>query len=558
MRLLSLFALSVLVGCPKRPAPPETRSFTILAMNDVYRIEGLVEADKGGLARVRALRQALEAEGQDVLVMHAGDIVGPSFMSRVYGGDQMLEGLGRLDGDAGTFDARMWAIFGNHEFDKSKLSDAPRLDAQVEGSGFNWVNSNIVFGKGEDGSPLVAAPNLVSDAIVEVGGVKVGLLGLTIDSKHPEYVSAFKDPLTVAREESAALRLAGAEVVVAITHLAMASDEALLGELGPAGPDIIIGGHDHARQCAEVGGRPVYKADADAATVSVLRVTIADGTASLDHRYAFLGGAPSESALVRCQTSPLEMEIAPDPELKAWVDERRVAFDATWCAEKLGLAPGCLAERLTVTRTDFVAEEERIRRFETSGGSWVADQMRATYASQGAQIAFVNSGGLRLNQDLPAGAGVTRQHIEELIGFPTPLQLVRIKGSTLQQVVDRSIYDWTGNGHWLQVSGFAFRHDPVAGTATALTLLTPEGPRPVQPDEEIVVVVTDYLMNPAMGQDGYTMLTPDMVISQEQGPDLKQVLQDALVAAGEQGIAPAREGRICNTQESGPCLAVAP
>ena len=46
--------------------------FTILSLNDVYRIEGLVDSDMGSLARVRTIRKQLESQG-DVLVLHAGD-----------------------------------------------------------------------------------------------------------------------------------------------------------------------------------------------------------------------------------------------------------------------------------------------------------------------------------------------------------------------------------------------------------------------------------------------------------------------------------------------------
>jgi len=553
---LAALGLAALWGCPKGSGAG-ARNFTILAINDVYRIEGLVESDTGGLARVRALRQALEAQGKDVLVLHAGDLVGPSFMSRLYNGDQMIQGLGMLDGDPIARDEHMFVTFGNHEFDHSKLKDAPALDAQVEASGFNWVSSNVIFSKGDDGAPLVAADNLVEDAIIEVGGVKVGLIGVTIDSKHPDYVSEFLDPATVLRAHTAGLRERGAEVVVGLTHLAMAEDESLLRTLGAAGPDLIIGGHDHARQCADIDGRPVYKADADAATTTVLDVGLSPGKpTTLSHHYAFLGGKPESSPEVRCKTRPLDLDVQPDPTVAAWVTERQKIFDATWCTEKLGKQPGCLSEKLTTTTTRFVAEEERIRRYETSGGDWVTDRMLAAFSAQGAQIALMNSGGLRLNQDVPAGASMTLRHVEELIGFPTPLRLIRVKGSTLQAVLDHAISDWTGNGHWLQISGFAYVHDPGAGTATKLTLLDPKGARLISPDEELLAVVPDFLVDPSQGQDGYTMLSPSMIVQTPQSPELKALLMQDLSAAGEQGIHPEQVGRICNTLEPGACLAV--
>lgn len=555
LKIRAPLALLALASCgPKKPQSA-VRTVTILAINDTYRVEGLVEAGTGGLARLRALREALEADRGELLLLHAGDMLNPSFMSRAYLGDQMIEGLNLLDGDASSFDNRMFVIFGNHEFDRGKLTDAPKLDSQIEAAGFRWVNSNVVFKQGEDEAPLVAAPNLVADAITEVNGVKVGLMGVTIDSSFPAYVDHFEDPIETARAKTAALRAAGAELVVAVTHLAMAQDEALLAALGADGPDLIVGGHDHTRQCAVVEGHGVYKADADASTASVFTISVEPGKApAVDHRYAFLGGTPATSP--SCPSAPLNLAVAPDPDLQAWTDALVTRFDAEWCQERLSLPPGCLSEALGRTNTDFVAEEDRIRRFETSAGDWVADTMRGAMADRGATIAFVNAGSLRLNQDIPGGSLLTRRHAEELLGFPANLRLIELDGATLQQVVDHAISDWTGSGHWLQVSGFAYRHDPQAGTATGLTLLEQGGARPIRPDEKLLAVTNDFLLDPAKGQDGYTMLRPDMV--RAEGPELKALLQSTLQAAGEAGISPKAEGRICNTVEGGPCLAISP
>lgn len=555
MRSALAMALLALWSCgPKKPVST-ARSVTILAINDTYRVEGLLDANKGGLPRLRALREALEAERGPALVLHAGDMLNPSFMSRRYLGDQMIDGLNLLDGDASSFDNRMFVIFGNHEFDRSKMTDAAKLDSQIEASGFRWIDSNVVFTAGADGLPVVAAPNLVTDTVAEINGVKVGLMGITIDSKHPAFVDHFDDPIETARAKTAALRAAGAEVVVAVTHLAMVQDKAILSTLGKDGPDLIVGGHDHTRQCAVVDGRGVYKADADASTASVFTITVDQGRApSVDHRFAFLGTEPSASPL--CPSPALNLAVAPDPSLQAWVDDLLVRFDKEWCTEVLALPAGCLAEPLGRTNTDFVAEEDRVRRFETSGGDWVADTMRAAFADKGAQIAFVNAGSLRLNQDIPGGSLLTRRHTEELIGFPANLRLVQIDGATLQLVLNRAIEDWTGNGHWLQVSGFAFQHDPTAGTATALTLLEKGGARPIKPDDKLLAVTNDFLLTPSSGQDGYTMLKPEMVVA--EGPELKALLQSALKAAGDAGISPVAEGRICNTLEPGPCLAIRP
>ncbi len=242
--------------------------------------------------------------------------------------------------------------------------------------------------------------------------------------------------------------------------------------------------------------------------------------------------------------------------MAARVEDWRQRQDREACAA-LGEVPGCLSVPLGHTRTRLVGEELEIRRFETNLGDWVADQALAAYADRGAQVAFLNSGSLRLNQDVPAGGAVTRRAIEELFPYPGSLRLLRLRGSTLQQVVTRAVQDWTGNGWWLQIAGFAFRHDPDTDSATDLTLLTPAGPRPIDPDEEILAVTGDFLVDPASGQDGYTMLGPDQVVALPgDRPEIKSRVAAALAAAGAAGIAPRVEGRICNRRRPGPCLAL--
>ena len=68
----ALAAISLSVACAGAgqpaavEAPPATGvelRFTILQINDVYKVEGLERGRLGGLSRVRTLRKRLEAEG---------------------------------------------------------------------------------------------------------------------------------------------------------------------------------------------------------------------------------------------------------------------------------------------------------------------------------------------------------------------------------------------------------------------------------------------------------------------------------------------------------------
>lgn len=509
------------------PAGPAVRTVTLLHVNDVYRIEGVDEGTHGGIARLRTLRRELEREAPDLLVLHAGDLLFPSLLSHTYSGRQMVDVLNRLDGGAG-FDPRMLVTFGNHEFDEAHLSHAAKLDARVEESEFLWLDTNIGWTRGKDGRPLVESCRMVPSVLIRSGGVAVGIFGLTTDLKHPGYVDRFDDPVEVARRVTAELRARGAELVVGLTHLKMSEDVALLETLGAGGPDLVLGGHEHNCQAREIGGRWVLKADAEARTATVVRATVgAGGAVTIEREFRELGP-----------------EVVEDPAVRAAVDGWLERHDREYCG-KIGMEAGCLSNRLGSTRVELVGEELQIRRFETNLGNFVADQALAAYAREGAQVAFLNSGSLRLNQDLPAGSAITRRHVEELFPYPAGLRLVRLRGETLQEAVSHAVEDWTGNGWWLQVAGMTFRHDPQAGTATGLSLLTPAGPRPVDPEEEILAVTSAFL---AQGNDGYSMLKPEQVVEGAPEEDLKELVIAALRAAEPEGIAPEVEGRIVNPQ----------
>src|SRR5215203_3465690 len=113
LAVLTLFA----AGCVTTSQPPVR--FKILQINDVYKIEGLEGGQVGGLARVRTLRKLLESDGTRVLVMHGGDALFPSVMSKYLEAKPVVDVMNLLDGDGAKFDPWMMVGFGNHELDKS-------------------------------------------------------------------------------------------------------------------------------------------------------------------------------------------------------------------------------------------------------------------------------------------------------------------------------------------------------------------------------------------------------------------------------------------------------
>ena len=526
-----LLVLSLWSLVTANAAPSAERRVTLLTINDVYRIAGVERGRRGGVARVRSLRRELETEDPDLLVLHAGDIIYPSLLSRTYDGAQMIDMLNSLDGHPFAFDLRFFATFGNHEFDKRKLKDAHILADRVEESQFTWLSSNVTFATDAARRPVVRGLNLEKSALLKVNGVWVGLFGLTIDIAWPDYVDEFDDVLEVARGLSRDLRDSDAEIVIALTHLTLQQDKEILKSLGADGPDLIIGGHEHTRQEAEVDGRWVLKADADAVSALVVHLTPRPGKPpKIDHRYWELTDDDDDAP-------------APDGDVDRLVRAWHSHHNALFCAKE-NKPSGCLDQPVGIAAVELVAEEEKIRSCETNLGNWIADQARRAFP--GADAAFVNAGALRLNQNLPPGP-VLRRDVEELFQYDNNLMLIEIDRGILQKVVDRAVTGWPGSGRWLQISGFTFRHDPMASKVDGLALLGPDGQRvEIGQDDRLRVVTVKFLLDPDLGdQDGYDMLGLDQVVTAAPSDvTLKAVVLNAFDQAGEQGVSPKHEGRI--------------
>jgi 2',3'-cyclic-nucleotide 2'-phosphodiesterase (5'-nucleotidase family) len=516
-----LLSLSCVGKVQNRPA---TSNVVIVSINDTYRIEGISSAGVGGLARVRALRMEVESGGASALMLHAGDLLQPSLLSRQFGGEQMIDTINRLDGRSEQTDPYTFVTFGNHEFDRRHLADAQWLRGIVDGSEFQWLSSNIEFsaGSGLDEFDF-------SGRLVEIEGVQVGLFGLTTDAQGAAYIEGFRSPVEVAEEEVARLRELGAQWVVALTHLSLQEDVEILEQLGALGPDLVLGGHEHARASVEVGGRWVLKADAEAISALVVQlVTSGAGERQVEWRYADLGSdAPEE------------------PELKASIDAWIDAYELAACPQL-----GCTDEVLGSTSVFLDSHESRLRRYETNFGDWIADLLRQQFEPEWGDgdvplLAAINSGALRTNGNFEAGAELRERDVAEIFAFPTVMKLLEVDGATVRQVLEHSVSDWTGSGHWLQLSNIAFRHDVLGGSVSQVSLLHDGQWRPLDDAETVHLALLEYLVDPTGSQDGYTMLNPSQVVATLG--ELDDVVRSALRT--QSPIAPLLHGRICSSDE---------
>ncbi len=461
----------------------------------------------------------------------------------------MIDVLNSLDGDAGKFDERLFVTFGNHEFDKKKTKDAAMLRKRIEQSDFHWLTSNVELEADENNKSEKLQNILVKNSLVQINGIRIGLYSITTDKVIPEYAKINNDYAGVSRQHVSDLKRQGAEFVIALTHLNMSEDVALLKTLGDAGPDLVLGGHEHSRQHACVKSRCVVKADAEARSATLVKLSISpNGEKSIDYRYSILNASTIVS-------DPIVQKRS-----EAWIKR----YQREYCAKSKS-SDDCLLKVIGRTEVELIAEELEIRRYETNLGAYVADLMISVFdgiklpGDRKVQVSLINSGSLRLNQNIPAGSDLNNWYLNGLFLYDIPLRLIEIDGKTLKAALQHSAQDWTGNGWWLQSSGIAYRHDTLGGRISDLHLIDRSGNiTPINDTDRVMVSVSNYIVDASGDQDGFTMLGLDTEVKYAAKlVDLRTIVSEDVSArwTNKQGIRPKLPGRVCSDDRpSLPCV----
>jgi len=543
--LLSAAGCDVAVSVKGGNAPeiPERKvRFSILQVNDSYKIEGLENGSVGGFARLRTLRQQLEVAGGKLLVLHGGDFLFPSVMSKYLRADAMVRVLNLLDGDAAAFDDRLLAVFGNHEFDDP---DPGLLLGRIAQSDFAWVSSNTRYRSSETspGEPFSKRLNNIHDLVVkDVGGVKVGIFGLTLDVQNPPYVAYDYTPedlrRSVVKTSIARLKEQGAQVIIALTHQDFDQDQAL----AQAFPDIhlIVGGHEHFYIEKQIGNTWITKADADNKTAIVHEVQVnADGTVATRHQKIELDG-----------------KIEKDPQVQAEVDKQLDKLAGVFQKNGKDL-------RQVLGQTKYLLEgvEPAVRGRETALGDFLADVIRERMQ---ADIAFTNGGGIRINDNIPPGP-VTTYDMEGIFYYDNALASFQLTGAQLLDILRNAVSkSHLGDGRFLQVSGLRFKYHaktvdgkPAYAIDAADVQVKPRGAKafvPLDADKTYRAATTDFLWGKGY-QDGYGIFSQGAGKTSparlDQGPPLsfRKAAEEALAKLPEKTITNQVEGRIVRVEE---------
>ncbi len=432
--LLALLAMSASPLAAESLGSREGAQLTVLHLADVYEMLPVSGGKFGGLARVAALERQLAAGKSHVLMTIGGDFLSPSVASSVFEGEQMVAALGAMGLDLATF--------GNHEFDfgpeilRQRMREAP----------WEWVVSNVL--DAATGEPFGgAAPYLVR----EYGDLKVGFLGLCligeeITAKNRQGVE-FLDPFATAERYLPVLESAGAEVIIALTHLDFADDVRLARRFPRI--DLILGGHEHFAITTHVERTLITKPGSDARNVARIDVSRPRAGAAIEKHFELV---------------PIVAGLVDEPRTAGVVSEWESRLDSA-----LAVSVGTTGEPLN-------AVAEVVRSGESNLGNLFADAMRG---ETGAEIAILNGGSIRSNRVYPAG-DLTRRDLIAMHPFGGIACEVEVSGAAVAAALENGLSRLGESaGRFPQIAGMRIEVDPERPAGERLAAATCwSAPRP--------------------------------------------------------------------------------
>ena len=219
----------------------ELKQLTVLHTNDMHshihpftsgRNKGV-----GGMAQRATIIKQIREEGNQVLLLDAGDIFQGTPYFNVYGGELEFKLMSEMKYDASTI--------GNHDFDNG----LDGLVKQLPHANFPFIVSNYDF------SDTEMEGNYLKYKVFNKGGIKVGVFGIGIEleglvSKNMYGNTLYQNPIEKSNYYADLLKNSlDCDLVICLSHLGFKyntkkmSDKLLASQTKNI--DLIIGGHTH-------------------------------------------------------------------------------------------------------------------------------------------------------------------------------------------------------------------------------------------------------------------------------------------------------------------------
>ena len=442
-------------GAPNRQTPVEVQ---LLALNDFH---GALEAPSGSGGRIQTgpdpdgsgpltaptvdaggveylatqLQQLAAAQRQgNTVTVAAGDLIGASpLLSAAFHDEPTIEALGLAGLD--------YASVGNHEFDEGSAEllriqnggchpvDGCADGTPYEGADFQYLSANAFV-------TATGRPLLEPYAIHEVGGVRIGFIGMTLEGTE-QIVSQqgvagldFADEVETANRYAAELQRQGVKSIVVLLHeggVQSGPDAWNVDQCnGLTGPivdiatgmsdaiDVVVSGHTHQAYNCLVDGKVVTSASSNGRLVTDIDLQINSRSGDVIRERT------------RVDNVVVTRDVVRDPAQSELIARYKAV---------LGPIAGEVVGEAVVTLTRARETLFPGAQGESTLGNVIADaQLAATDDEEGAVAAFMNPGGVRA--DLQAGE-VTYEEAFNVQPFANNLVTLDLTGAQLQSLLEQ-------------------------------------------------------------------------------------------------------------------------
>jgi 5'-nucleotidase len=565
MMLIGLLALAPMVA---GEGQEDAVAVQLLAFNDFHGwlqpptdSDGRIDSiEAGGIEYLTSHLARLKATNPNTVVVSAGDNIGASpLLSSMFHDEPTIEALGAAGLE--------FSAVGNHELDEGwgelyrlQKGGCHPVDGCQDGSGFSgasfqFLSANISLDPRRVDPAMLASSGWTAgstrpatlfplSAIKEVGGVKIGFIGLTL-RRAPDLVLAtgitgltFSAEASTANRVARTLRRQGVRTIVVLIHEGGRPAGDTTGPCrGMSGEivdivrkmsrdiDVVVSGHTHRAYTCTFGSTLVTSADRYGHAITDIELRI-------DRRTGQVTGKSAHNVIVT-------RDIAADPHASALLARYRELAAA-------------VSSRPVGTLTASVTREAN-EAGESPLGNLVADSMLALTsnpAAGGAVVALMNPGGIRDNLVYPSNwrgpepAPITYADVFGVLPFSNLLEVKALSGDALRRLLEQQFDNpKPGARTILQVSkGFTYSYDlsRPAGRRVDPATMAIDG-KPVEPRTRYRVAMPNFLW---AGGDRFSVAalgTDSLVV----GDDL-----DALIPfiAAHSPIAPGEPSRIRRTR----------
>lgn len=433
--------------------------FTFLQINDVYEIGEL--GGTGGMDRVETLHKKLLAENENTLMFLAGDFLNPSLLSTIKVDGERLKGKHIIEVmNAMNFDL---VCLGNHEFDVGEEA----LQQRINESNFQWITTNarhkinaakISFVKVKDGKAK-EIPRTFTFNLKDTDGteIKIGFVSPVLNSNPQDYVD-YGDFYEDTKNAYNTLK-DSVDVVFGLTHLEFNQDK-MIANMLPEIP-LLMGGHEHTNTYEKVGKAFIAKADANAKTAYVHRITYNTKTKEIK----------IESELVK-----LDSSIVGDKEVAKIISKWNVFLD-----EKLKEILPNPGEIIYTATEPLEGRDDFVRSQQTNLGGIITRAMSKAFNDE-VDCAMLNGGSIRIDDVLEGD--ITGVDIFRVQPFGGGVLKVELKGSLLEKSLNYGRLK-AGTGAYLQLYKAEYNKELSQWFV---------GEKAIDKNKIYTIAVSDYLM----------------------------------------------------------------